>query len=653
MTLFPSWADFLTGHDEADEANANVGEIGERFGFDAAGEIADNLKGEASTLFLGMAADGSPLLLHHITDLGSTRREPEPSLVALMGLQGTSTVVRVELSDCFAGIPIDESELASDYALPSFTKLLTTATTEAFRKSKPQSKHAFLRCLSLVPVPPFLVPCVAANAHGDFGELGLAFTTAVKESTLKCEKGKAMTDNTHCRLLVHFAWWAAQGGDVAKEYRINITPLVDPKPSIRLWLDRTTRECLGTTTPPSSGHATGTTAPSSTGLSSEDREAALLEVMGKVNTTMDAILLKDPDKATDSKQFARLPSHLKLMMYRLGHIPGTPEPTALCDEGQVFMTQHTLASSTSLLRTALRKHFGLIVQVQQGSVAALRTGQLLWDDPSMPGNHSVFQYYSPASGDNPDSTKSLAWHLKSTEGRGVEGDDIKAALKLEPRVANSVFGCSRQIQNFGATHGHIYRDGCPIHESLQAFGEWMLSTEAMNKLENLEKKHDRFFERLLATLDIRVQEYIASCADAATVDEIESSFLDFTSIQQHLRLQIVSELVGPVFLGREQVPVTSSKRAGGDLAAPAPKRKVVKNTNPVPSLVLASFPEWDKVRRFTDLIPKVNGTSICGLFHCRLICNSGCEKSHAPLSAATIAATEAWIAESKAKTSAG
>jgi len=64
MTISPSWADFLTGHDVVDEATANVVEIGESFGFEAVPDIADNLKGEASNLFLWMAGDGSPLPPH-------------------------------------------------------------------------------------------------------------------------------------------------------------------------------------------------------------------------------------------------------------------------------------------------------------------------------------------------------------------------------------------------------------------------------------------------------------------------------------------------------------------------------------------------------------------------------------------------------------
>jgi hypothetical protein len=50
---------------------------------------------------MGIASDGSPLFLHHITDLRSTRREPHASIVALVGFQRSTTVVAVTSKDCF------------------------------------------------------------------------------------------------------------------------------------------------------------------------------------------------------------------------------------------------------------------------------------------------------------------------------------------------------------------------------------------------------------------------------------------------------------------------------------------------------------------------------------------------------------------------
>jgi hypothetical protein len=109
------------------------------------------------------------------------------------------------------------------------------------------------------------------------------------------------------------------------------------------------------------------------------------------------------------------------------------------------MAQSTLASATSLLKTALLQKFGLSVIVQAGSVEALRKGQIIWDNPTSPGNHSMFQYYAPTPGDVADSAQDLGWgHLTSTEGRGVksgggrhpEGDEA-ATGNPEPLVQSS------------------------------------------------------------------------------------------------------------------------------------------------------------------------------------------------------------------------
>jgi hypothetical protein len=116
------------------------------------------------------------------------------------------------------------------------------------------------------------------------------------------------------------------------------------------------------------------------------------------------------------------------------------------------MAQTTMASTASLLKTGLRQLYGLNAVVQPGSVQALRSAQLLWEDPSLPGNHSIFQYYSHTSADDDNSSMDFAWHLTSTEGKGVEGSDIRRALKLKPRAPTIAFDASRQIMNFASTH---------------------------------------------------------------------------------------------------------------------------------------------------------------------------------------------------------
>jgi hypothetical protein len=632
--MFASWADYLYGHEGADQTNKCISDLGGRFRRESI--PLEHLKGEESILFMGIASNGSPMFLHHITDLGSTRREPDPSLVALVGFQKSTTVIGLTLANGFQDIPNKDEHTIR---VPPFPKLASATTSLAFKKVETTSKSPILETLGLLPVPPFLIPCIASNSHSSFEELGQACSAYIKDSEIICEDGSVMSENGHCRTLVQFMWWAAKGMPETEDYRIAVTLLADPRPSIVKWRDSAILEALA---PEKTNTATDSTVVSE----------ALVGALGSLKETMDAIVLKEPATANDTdKQFTRLPDHLKTLLYRLSHVPGEPEPTEMVENGKLFMKQHTLASATSLLKTALRQNHGLSVMVQPASVQALRTGQLLWDDPATPGSHSIFQYYSPTPADCPDSATDLAWHLTSTEGRGVEGSDIKKALKLQPRVAQSVFGASRQVLNFACAHGHLYGENCPIHDGLKTFAEWMLSASAISILERLASKHSRFYERLLATLDIRVQEYISSCSDSVDVDEIESSLLNFGSLRMHLRLQNISDLVGPVFPETQDTPKgAGTKRSPDDRGNPLAKSRLITNGNPHPSLALTSFSDWDKVRRFASLIPKVGSVEICGRFHCRQTCSSQCDKVHGRLQPAMVAATEAWISESKAKT---
>jgi hypothetical protein len=72
--MFPSWADYLCGHDGAAATNRCIDELAGCFGRGSTTAL-ENLRGEEAILFLGIAMDGSPLFVHHVTDLGSTRIE--------------------------------------------------------------------------------------------------------------------------------------------------------------------------------------------------------------------------------------------------------------------------------------------------------------------------------------------------------------------------------------------------------------------------------------------------------------------------------------------------------------------------------------------------------------------------------------------------
>jgi hypothetical protein len=169
---FATWADDLCGYYGSLETNKELDTLGESFL--SPDDALDNLRGDESTLFMGIAPDGSPLFAHHMTDLGSNRRSTDPILVAIVGLHRGTTVVQLEPVDCLGSIP----------------KLLAAGTAEGFDACKPSKNNtASLQSLCLLPLPPFLIPCVAANTHSSLAELGAAIAAELTESALM-DKGE-------------------------------------------------------------------------------------------------------------------------------------------------------------------------------------------------------------------------------------------------------------------------------------------------------------------------------------------------------------------------------------------------------------------------------------------------------------------------------
>jgi hypothetical protein len=187
---FSSWADYLAGHNGSEESSTGISELARRFEYGSS--PLSHLKGEEAIVFLGISADGSPLLVHHLTDIGSTRKDPLPDLVALAGLRQSTSVVRLSMEDCFATIPSGMDDTDEEYYLPSFSKLVDTSSPGAFAEvSLSQTKMILaLECLCLIPLPPFLIPCIASHhAHSGFAELGKACTNDIVACELACDDG--------------------------------------------------------------------------------------------------------------------------------------------------------------------------------------------------------------------------------------------------------------------------------------------------------------------------------------------------------------------------------------------------------------------------------------------------------------------------------
>jgi hypothetical protein len=107
---------------------------------------------------MGIASDESPLFLHHITDLGSTRREPNPSIVALVGFQRSTTVVAITSKDCFRDVPNKDKDTIK---VPTFSKLASATTALAFKRVETAAKSLTLETLGIPPsvTIPDPLPC--------------------------------------------------------------------------------------------------------------------------------------------------------------------------------------------------------------------------------------------------------------------------------------------------------------------------------------------------------------------------------------------------------------------------------------------------------------------------------------------------------------
>ena len=138
------------------------------------------------------------------------------------------------------------------------------------------------------------------------------------------------------------------------------------------------------------------------------------------------------------------------------------------------------------------------------------------------------------------------------------------------------------------------------------------------------------------------------------VDDIDASLLNFMPLRKHLQIQIVSDLIGPVFhVPRGGKNPREDENHYDDENNPSTKSRTIQNENPHPTIALTTSQDWNKVRKFCALLPFLDGVRICGRYHCRQSCNSKCPLYHGRLNHELLAKVVAWITASKAKTRRG
>ena len=181
-----------------------------------------------------------------------------------------------------------------------------------------------------------------------------------------------------------------------------------------------------------------------------------------------------------------------------------------------------------------------------------------------------------------------------------------------------------------------------------------------------------FIPSLMQAIDIKIQLFIASCAQEDSIDDVNFRMLDFTDevncilTRKSIGIQLptlVKQAMGGNNIGQTNGGPKPGKRSydfAEDHEAPNSKRKAsfspAKNSSPVDQGWIKKGENYNIFQPHVKSIPSLNGYPICAKYHVKGICTYGdeCQRKSShnnKFDESTKAAFSAWVA--KCRQSAG
>ena len=174
---------------------------------------------------------------------------------------------------------------------------------------------------------------------------------------------------------------------------------------------------------------------------------------------------------------------------------------------------------------------------------------------------------------------------------------------------------------------------------------------------------ETFIPSLMQAIDIKIQLFIASCAQEDNIEDVNYRILDFTDevncilIRKSIGISLpflVKQAMGGVGKHHDTKAGKRSNDSADDNTGPNTKRKAsfspIKNSSPVDPSWIKRGENYNVFQPHVKSIPLLNGNPICAKYHVKGVCSYGdeCQRksSHTnKFDESTKAAFSAWVAK--------
>jgi hypothetical protein len=501
-----SWTSFFEQHHLQAESNKELRDLSSLCDpTDDVAEFISSLSNNSDLLLVGVASNRHDIIvLHHFTDLGSSRLSPEPCAVALSGNGDVATPLAI---DCEA------SAKAFSLSVPSWDTLFQASDSASSFKAAASSSDTVFSSAGLIMVPQALGVPMMKSPSKNAADIGVVVAAAMVHHEASAQDDvDADSFMAHCRYVLLFCKAVSEG----KVHPTVCSP--SEAPQVIAWSASLHARHIMPRTVPSS---TGTGGPSDATM---QQVSATMSNMAVTMATQHDFVVTQSEKKTPG--FSKLGSHAqKLILFASSPDPDT-QALAPVPDYATFLSIKTIGGAREHLKNELKAAHGVDLIPSTALTAALSTGVFLWDQPDLP-SHVSFFFCGDTEHLGSTSEESLQLHLKA-EGAGLSSSEIEKLVKQTSHSPCEFHRAHDQMGNFHSVFAFATGADGAIALCIKAQVTHM--TLHKRTYMQLQIQDRNFLSKVGFAVDIAIQTFLRSCRHATTLDDVAFDALDLSEM---------------------------------------------------------------------------------------------------------------------------
>jgi len=268
-------------------------------------------------------------------------------------------------------------------------------------------------------------------------------------------------------------------------------------------------------------------------------DATLSGLSGSIRTLTDHLELdcesRKTDKADEKIKFSKLPESLQSIILKASSKSSFNERIVVSPELEKCLQQSSLSRARTHINQSLAS-FGCQLDASSMLVAAIMAEDLIWTRSSkLPKKIIIFLMGKPS----PSSSKMLQkyWlclHLQeSNSNQGLDSSAINKLSEFKFDYPKSPPSLCHFVNNMTGISRIVFYGDSALPSSL---GFWIDHLDKRELLYKINFDSDLLFGlKLCLPIDRSIQLFLQSCQDAASIDNVNFKYLDFTFNQECIK----------------------------------------------------------------------------------------------------------------------